>query len=263
MNNGALRRRWGWPPFSVFDSSDLRWHREVERWRARIDSLAEPTADWECDPFFTELQYRWFSATGSIILDPFAMEPIAGIVASLMGRQYIGLAVDSERAAAHQRHADRACDPRQPRPRWLVHDASTIEEVIHRELGAGFAPDYIYSFVGRRPISGLSDSRYEQYCADFKGVVVQAISILKPDRFGMFVVGDSREACEAFERAGVGLYNRAILITPASSLPQSFKLHFSRTRQAAGRHLEILGFVKGSPRIAAQYCSATDQAALG
>ena len=42
------------------------------------------------DPVLCEIAYRWFSPVGGLILDPFAGGSVRGIVASKLGRQYIG-----------------------------------------------------------------------------------------------------------------------------------------------------------------------------
>lgn len=42
------------------------------------------------DPVVCELAYRWFSPPGGIVLDPFAGGSVRGIVASILGRRYVG-----------------------------------------------------------------------------------------------------------------------------------------------------------------------------
>ena len=42
------------------------------------------------DPVLCELAYRWYCPPGGVILDPFAGGSVRGIVASKLGRRYVG-----------------------------------------------------------------------------------------------------------------------------------------------------------------------------
>jgi len=52
------------------------------------------------DPVLCEIAYRWFSPVGGLILDPFAGGSVRGIVASKLGRQYIGHELRQEQTAS-------------------------------------------------------------------------------------------------------------------------------------------------------------------
>src|ERR1700733_3489840 len=43
------------------------------------------------DPVLCELVYRWYSPPGGLVLDPFAGGSVRGIVASVLGRRYLGI----------------------------------------------------------------------------------------------------------------------------------------------------------------------------
>lgn len=45
------------------------------------------------DPVMCELTYRWFSPPGGLVLDPFAGGSVRGVVASKLGRRYVGVDV--------------------------------------------------------------------------------------------------------------------------------------------------------------------------
>ena len=54
------------------------------------------------DPVLCELAYSWFSPQGGTILDPFAGGSVRGVVASRLGRQYIGVELRDEQVAANR-----------------------------------------------------------------------------------------------------------------------------------------------------------------
>lgn len=61
------------------------------------------------DPVLCELAYRWFSPQGGLVLDPFAGGSVRGIVASMLGRRYIGIDIRPEQVEANIRQADAIC----------------------------------------------------------------------------------------------------------------------------------------------------------
>ena len=52
------------------------------------------------DPVLCELVYRWFSAPGHLVLDPFAGGSVRGIVAAATGRAYAGIDLRDEQVQA-------------------------------------------------------------------------------------------------------------------------------------------------------------------
>ena len=61
------------------------------------------------DPVLCELMYRWFCPPGGVILDPFAGGSVRGIVASKMGRRYVGVDLRAEQIEANREQAGRIC----------------------------------------------------------------------------------------------------------------------------------------------------------
>jgi 1-aminocyclopropane-1-carboxylate deaminase/D-cysteine desulfhydrase-like pyridoxal-dependent ACC family enzyme len=58
------------------------------------------------DPVLCELAYRWFSAPGHTVLDPFAGGSVRGLVAAMLGRRYIGNDLRAEQIDANREQAD-------------------------------------------------------------------------------------------------------------------------------------------------------------
>jgi hypothetical protein len=97
----------------------------------------------------------------------------------------------------------------------------------------------------------------------YASIIAGACALLKPDRFACFVVGDVRDrqgfyrnfpghTIEAFEAAGLRLYNEAILVTAVGSLPIRAGKQFAATRKLGKTHQNCLVFIKGDPRKAAE-----------
>jgi DNA modification methylase len=61
------------------------------------------------DPVLCELMYRWFCPPGGLVLDPFAGGSVRGIVASKLGRQYVGIELREEQVEANREQAERIC----------------------------------------------------------------------------------------------------------------------------------------------------------
>lgn len=54
------------------------------------------------DPVLCEIAYRWWSAPGQLVLDPFAGGSVRGIVAAALGRRYVGVDLRPEQVEANR-----------------------------------------------------------------------------------------------------------------------------------------------------------------
>src|SRR5262245_16475161 len=52
------------------------------------------------DPVLCEMAYRWFTPPGGLVLDPFAGGSVRGIIASMLGRRYVGIDLSATQLAA-------------------------------------------------------------------------------------------------------------------------------------------------------------------
>ena len=57
------------------------------------------------DPVLCEIAYRWFSPPGGRVLDPFAGGSVRGIVASVLGRRYVGIDLSATQVDANREQA--------------------------------------------------------------------------------------------------------------------------------------------------------------
>lgn len=214
------------------------------------------------DPTLCELSYRWFSPPGGTILDPFAGGSVRGIVASKLGRRYVGIDLSARQIAANQQQGAIICAGDPKPPQWINGNSLDIEE-----LAKGVEADMIFSCPPYGDLelysddpNDLSNMPYEQFRDMYTRIIVSACKLLKPDRFAVFVVGDIRDkdygcyrgfpwhTVEAFQSAGLGFYNEAVLTTAVGSLPIRISKQFDASRKLGKTHQNILCFVKGDPR---------------
>lgn len=210
------------------------------------------------DPVLCELVYRWFCPHGGLVLDPFAGGSVRGIVASKLGRKYLGIDLRAEQIAANEVQAKAICS--KPIPKWTTGDSIHIDR-----LAKGAEADLIFScppyadleVYSENPLD-LSAMSHEDFLASYRTIIAKTCALLKPDRFACFVIGDARDAAgfyyglpwrtvEAFEAAGAKLYNEAVLVTAVGSLPIRVNKQFSSSRKLGKTHQNVLVFCKGDP----------------
>ncbi len=223
------------------------------------------------DPVLCELAYRWFSPPDGVVLDPFAGGSVRGIVAAKLGRAYVGVDLRPEQAAANEAQAARICAGEDdPPPKWIVGDAAAI--LPHLDLAADFVfscPPYGNLEVYSDDPLDLSTMDRPGFLAAYRQIIAAAVARLKPDRFACFVVGDYRdkagfycgfvgETIAAFAAAGARLYNEAILVTAAGSLPIRAGKQFAATRKLGKTHQNVLVFCNGDPRKATEACGKVE-----
>lgn len=135
--NPKLQDRFGVPPFSILDARQGYWQERKRAWLAlgiqsevgRGDNLLKfsntvlqpdkgkrlaktfgtegnVAGEWTgtsiFDPVLCELAYRWFCGPGGTILDPFAGGSVRGVVAGMLGRDYVGIDLRDEQVAANR-----------------------------------------------------------------------------------------------------------------------------------------------------------------
>lgn len=220
------------------------------------------------DPVLCEIAYRWFCPPGGTILDPFAGGSVRGVVASRLGRAYVGVELRGEQVAANEAQAALGGEIA---PRWINGDS--------REIGAlakGVAADLVFSCppywnleVYSDDPSDLSTLGKEAFFAEYAKIIAATVALLKNDRFAVWVIGDVRDAqgfyanlpgrtIEAFEAAGARFYNDAILVTAVGSLPIRVGRQFTAARKLGRTHQNVLVFCKGDPRKATEACGEVE-----
>jgi DNA modification methylase len=221
------------------------------------------------DPVLCELAYSWFCPPGGTVLDPFAGGSVRGIVASRLGRQYIGVELRPEQVDANRAQGDELC--RDLPPVWHTGDSRNIDRIC-ADVDADFVfscPPYADLEVYSDDPADLSTLAYDEFIAAYREIIAKACSRLKDDRFACFVVGDVRDkrgnyynfvgdTVEAFKSAGLHYYNEAILVTSVGSLPIRAGRQFASGRKLGKTHQNVLIFVKGDGKRATQACGPVE-----
>lgn len=235
------------------------------------------------DPVCAEVHYWWFCPPGGQVLDPFAGSCVRGMVAAWRGYHYIGNDLRPEQIALNQTHLAQLPEDetRYPRPVWTCGDSTRLWEVLGVdpceegwELERDGA-DYIFSsppYAGLEWYSDdprdLNNMSYPDFVAGYREAIRLACLLLKENRFATFVVGEVRDkkdpqggylgfvqdTIKAFEAAGLRYYNEAILATSVGSVGVTIPYSFSTQRKLGKVHQNLLTFVKGDPKLAAEAC---------
>jgi hypothetical protein len=220
------------------------------------------------DPVICEIAYRWFCPADGVVLDPFAGGSVRGIVASHLGRRYVGIELRAEQVEANIGQLPLA---REPKPLWIQGDARCLDDYVgSTEADMVFScPPYWNLELYSEDPADLSNMPLPEFMAAYKTIIAKSAARLKPDRFAVWVVSDVRDedgcyinlpgrSVEAFEAAGLRLYNEAVLVTAVGSLPIRVRRQFEGARKLGRTHQNVLIFVKGDPRKATAACGPVE-----
>lgn len=223
------------------------------------------------DPVLCEIAYRWFCPAGGLVVDPFAGGSVRGIVAAKLGRQYVGGELRAEQVEANREQAADLLGDADPVPVWHCGDSRHIERSM-----AGVQADMLFTCPPYADLEVYSDDpadlstlAYPEFRAAYFDIVAKWCGLLRNDRFACCVVGEVRDkrgnyydfvgdTVEAFRAAGLAYYNEAILVTAVGSLPIRAGKQFSAGRKLGKTHQNVLVFVKGDGKRAAEACGEVD-----
>lgn len=219
------------------------------------------------DPVLCEIVYRWFCPPGGTVLDPFAGGSVRGVVAAMLGRPYIGCDLRAEQVDANREQWVTIARDDCPEPTWHVGDSRALEQHVG-DVSADLVfscPPYADLEVYSDDPADLSNMPYADFLDGYRTVIAKAVAQLRANRFACFVVGEVRDAkgiyrnfvadtIAAFLDAGMSYYNETILVTQAGSLPIRVGRSFPVARKVGKTHQNVLVFVKGDPRAAADAC---------
>jgi hypothetical protein len=219
------------------------------------------------DPVLCELSYRWFCPPGGRILDPFAGGSVRGIVASCLGFEYVGVELRAAQVEANRAQARIGTGPA---PVWHQGDSREIAQIAPAAYDMIFScPPYADLEVYSDDPADLSTLSYGEFVGAYEYIIAKTCSMLRDDRFAVFVVGDVRDnkgnyygfpwhTIQAFTKAGLHLYNEAVLVTAAGSLPIRAGKQFRASRKLGKTHQNYFVFCKGDGKRATLACSAAN-----
>lgn len=300
--DGGLFDKFLIPPFSILDSGQGYWQDRKRQWKSLgIDGgagreTAKASGSWGreglhnidkyrddggqvldsdghafsfFDPVLCEIAMTWFAPKGGLVCDPFAGGPTAGIVAGVLGYEFMGVDIRQEQVEANREIMQALKESNKLEfpfdPLWVTGDSAYLVDVL-KEAKVDGGVDLLFSCPPYFDLEVYSDldqdlstaTTYTEFIGEYHGVIAQGVEALDPNRFAVFVVGDIRDehgmyhnfvsdTIDGFERAGARLYNEAILVTVAGSLPMRVGRYFARSRKLGKRHQNVLVFVKGDP----------------
>ena len=271
-----LRDKFIEPPFTVLDAKSGSWQNRKRQWkllgmRSEVGrdatSIHCPTISSETklkdanytsifDPALTELMYYWFCPKNGKILDPFAGGSVRGIIANYLGYKYTGIELRPEQIESNIEQAEEIL-PDNNRPKWYMGDSEKILDDITEEFDFIFScPPYMdlekYSDLPE-DLSNMSD---KNFIAKYLSIIKKACSKLKSGGFACFVVGDVRDKKTGyyknfvtitnivFNKAGMKLYNEAILLNPVASASMRASKQFTAGKKLVKIHQNVLIFIK-------------------
>jgi len=286
-----LSERFGLSPFTVFDSRTSWWKERKESWDAygfeselgRDDNLqkfseflksrTQNKGSSVFDPVLCELAYRWMCPKGGTVFDPFAGGSVRGIVASLLGLNYVGIDLRKGQCDENRKQAERIIKDT-PVPIW--HCGSSEDAV---DIVGDFRADFVWScpgYVDRErysddPRDTSNQKSWGEFQAIYRRIIKCAVDILREDRFCGFMIGEARkptkmgeywgllpETILAFEEAGARFYNDAIYITSLATWSMTITKIFSGSRKLGKIHQNVLFFVKGDAKKATKEIGAVE-----
>ena len=212
------------------------------------------------DPVLCELAYRWFNVPEGVILDPFAGGSVRGIVAAKLGMRYRGVDLRPEQIKANYENAAEMQPPftENDCPVWKCGDSREIDQHY-----AGLKADMIFSCPPYADLEvysddsrDLSNMEYEEFLNAYKTIIQKSCSLLKENRFAVFVIGEVRgkngayynfvgDTINAFLEVGLHYYNEMILATQIGSLAMRVTNQFNHSRKIGKTHQNVLVFFKG------------------
>lgn len=251
-----------------------RPREELDETSAKILDTGSGTSIF--DPVLCELAYRWFCPPGGAVLDPFAGGSVRGIVAGWLGRAYTGVDLRPEQVAANEEQGRRLFAAQREglvRPRWIAGDSREIDQLAPGAYDLVFScPPYADLEKYSDDPRDLSTMEYSAFAEAYREIIRRACAQLRPDRFAVFVVGDVRDprsgvyrgfvgdTIEAFEAAGLQLYNEAVLVTAIGSLALRAGRQFTSARKLGKAHQNVVVMVKGDWKRATEACGPVDVA---
>lgn len=210
------------------------------------------------DPVLCELVYRWFNIPEGVILDPFAGGSVRGIVAAKLGMSYHGVDLRPEQVKANYENAAEIQPPLTENrcPVWKCGDSCDIDQHFN-----GLKADILFSCPPYADLEvysddsrDLSNMKYKEFLNAYRTIIQKSCSLLKNNRFAVFVVGEVRaksgeyynfvgDTIQAFLDAG-HYYNEMILATQIGSLAMRVTNQFNHSRKIGKAHQNVLVFFK-------------------
>ena len=219
------------------------------------------------DPVLCEVAIRWFTPPGGKVLDPFAGGSVRGIVAGALGREYIGIDLRQEQVMSNYEQVKvvRLKHKLEPSPEWVVADSRDLPRIVgqHKFDGAFTCPPYFdLEQYSDDPRDLSNASSWGDFSNAHREIISHTANALADDAFAVWVIGEIRDkdgkyrgfvpdTIGAFANCGMAFYNEAILATMLGTAPVRTSKQFGVGRKLGKVHQNVMVFVKGDPKKAA------------
>lgn len=286
--SSLLKDKYGWPPFSVLNTISFDWQRRKDEWETVIEDStlgrdtkrfnATPTNIFSSrgesvkkaesissfDPYLCELMYRWFSKSGDRILDPFAGGNVRGAVASILGRNYVGIDLSQQQVDTNINHYMKMQDKFtniKGTAEWVCEDSALIDTDYKVDMVLTCPPYYNMEVYSKDPRDLSRMPTYTDFLHKYAEILERTAACLKEDSFFVIVVSEVRadshnisnshylglvpDTIKILQNCGLSYYNEIILMNNIGSLPVRAPKFFDRTRKIGRHHQNILVFYKG------------------
>lgn len=276
------------PPFSTFDTRQGYWQDRKDRWKflgikSEIgrDAQTFHMKDWAdkkgetgelngknlpsdtsiFDPVLCEICYKWFNVPGGVILDPFAGGSVRGIVANVLGYRYLGIDLSENQIKANIENANELkCDMQ--KLIWINDDSLNMDNHIKNDECVDMVftcPPYYDLEIYSKKENDLSNMDFENFKVAYSKILKAAFRKLKPNRFGIIVIGDVRDkkgyyrnlidiTKQAIVDENIGFYNDIILLNSLASASLRAEGQFTASRKVVKVHQNVLVFYKGDQK---------------
>jgi 16S rRNA G966 N2-methylase RsmD len=283
---GSMAEKYGQPPFSILDTRQGRWLDRKKDWRSRIGDTGESRDDVLgglksfhngggrnqpavslLDPVLAETMVAWFGTENGVAFDPFAGDTVFGFVSGSMGMGFHGIELRQEQVDLNQK---RCRDADLPCTYYCDTGENMDTHIDDNSVDLVFScPPYADLEVYSDNPLDLSAMGHEDFFHVYKRILQATYAKLKDNRFAVIVMGEVRgksgsylgtipKTIHIMEEAGYTFYNEIILVNSAGTLPLRAGKSMQATRKVGKMHQNVLVFLKGNAKSAAQELGEID-----
>jgi hypothetical protein len=196
---------------------------------------------------------------------------VRGLVAARLGREYVGIDLRKDQIAANAEQAKSVLRKGDPIPHWIEGDAKQAGKLIGGAYDFLFTcpPYYDLEKYSKDPKDLSNFPTYDSFLNALEVILRASLSKLRNHRFAAIVVGEIRDkkgmqrgfpsaVIARFEKAGMELYNSAVLVTAVGSLAMRVGKMFEGARKLGPSHQYLFVFCKGDPKKACAALSSPE-----
>lgn len=266
------------PPFSIWDAKQGYWTKRKQEWHEQLgDTLAGRDGDIDeqgstpgsiggdnlkaisqYDPVMIEVLLTWYAQPGDYVLDPFSGSPLAGLIASRLGYNFIGTDTWKDQVLRNKGRADAL---EESKCTWYHDTGANIAKYLPKGKKAKLLitdPPYFnlenYQSTNENDISNATD--YKHFIKLLTEVLKPTYDALEDNGWAVIKIGNVRDkngnyynlvgdTVRLMEEIGYHFYNEVILATPIASAPVRARNTFDTNKKVVKTHQNILFFGKG------------------